>query len=316
MFENEETDAVPVSDKNNTERIKELDQIPPKAGIFHTNQPMGEVHYKRAEDESVMQNAGAYIVLGTDRPGSNRDGYGAMGAGKANSIDLVVGRMASAQKGQGPNTPAWVDNSYSADAARINISQLTNIDHNNASATTTVPQSIARSGITIKADGVRVIGREGIKIITGVMDGVDEPNSLGGRIRQPSPEIAFIAGNSTANRVQWGGLFNPRETIKGLQPLCLGYITRDAFLEMNETIQTLMSVVMAMALIQEMFNAILGIDQFRPWVTAASVTSNAAALSFVNSSLIHLKANAALYEWNYLSPSGPKFICSRNVKTT
>ena len=35
--------------------------------------------------------------------------------------------------------------------------------------------SIARSGIGIKADSVRIIGREGIKIVTGDREG----NSLG-----------------------------------------------------------------------------------------------------------------------------------------
>jgi hypothetical protein len=39
----------------------------------------------------------------------------------------------------------------------------------------------ARSGIGIKADGVRVIGREGIKLVTGRMQGTNEKNSVDGK---------------------------------------------------------------------------------------------------------------------------------------
>ena len=53
---------------------------------------------------------------------------------------------------------------------------------------------IPRSGIALKADGVRLIGREGIKLVTGV----DSINSQGGTIEY-AKGIDLIAGNDDSN---------------------------------------------------------------------------------------------------------------------
>ena len=319
-----ESDSTPLSKQINAgiEGGPKPSQLPPKSGLYHTVNLAedAETYFKRAQNEKVMKNAGAYIVLGTDRPASDRDGYGAWGADKAASIDLVVGRMAAAQGGKGPDTPAWVDNSFSADAARIHISQLTDVDRHFDIPPTTQPNAVARSAIGIKADAVRVIGREGVKIVSGggqnTYGNAGETNSQGAKIHQPSPEIAFIAGNSTEDRVTWGGLFNPRETIKGLQPLCLGYVTRDAFAEIAEVVDQILSIVLQLAVIQEFFNSILGIDPWRSWIAPASVSANAMEIGFVNMSAWLLKVNLMLFNFNYLNAFGYKFICSTNVKTT
>jgi len=296
--------------------------LPPKSGLFHTSFPLDDMFYKRSQDEKVMKNAGAYVVLGTDRPASDRDGYGAFAPDKAASIDLVVGRMSSAAKGDGPRRPAWVDNSFAGDAARIHISQLTDIDHNFGIAGNDTPQSVARSGIGIKADAVRIIGREGVKIISGTGIGVGgfgnkgETNSLGGKIHQPSPEISLIAGNSTEDRIVWGGFFNPRERVKGLQPVPLGYVTRDCLMELSEILDLTIATLNTAMIIIEAFNSILGIDPLRPWIPPSSTLVNALLLGFVNDSLFQLRANKFAWEHNYLWPSGYKYICSRNVKVT
>ena len=327
MFEYEsEPDGIPASRHKANVTASPADDgadiLPPKSGLYHTSFPLDEIFYKKSPDEKVVQNAGSFIVLGSDRPGSDRDGYGTFASGKAASIDLVVGRMSSANKGDGPNRPAWVDNSFSADAARIHISQLTDIDHNFGLAENSSPQSISRSGIGIKADAVRIIGREGVKIISGGGQGVEgfsnkgETNSLGGKIRQPSPEISLIAGNSTEDRVVWGGFFNPRERIKGLQPIPLGYATRDAFMELSEILDLTIASIQVMLIIQEALNGILGIDPLRPWVPIGTAWANAMNLIFVSDTLFQLRANKFAWEHNYLWPSGYKFICSRNVKTT
>ena len=325
MFINEsEPDGVPLSEKpSSPEELKEANQLPPKSGLYHTARPMGKLFYKKAPNETVFSNtAGSYIVLGTDRPASDRDGYGAFGPDKAASIDLVVGRMASANKGKGPSEPAYVDPSFAADAARIHISELTDIDHNAGLTKDNSPQSIARSGILVKADAVRIVGREGVKIVTGVGDGYagfgkhGETLSTGGDIFTPSPTISLIAGNSTEDRVVWGGLFNPRERIRGLQPVPLGYITRDAFMELNEQLSYVISAVLMLAMICEVFIAICGIDQFRPWVSAASITACAEGLTFVNDNVWNQMINNIMFMFNYCIPFGYKYICSRNVSIT
>ena len=293
--------------------------LPPKSGLYHTTFPIDEMFYKKATDEVVHQNAGAYIVLGTDRPASERDGWGTWAPDMASSIDLVVGRMASVNKGKGPNRPVWVDNSFQSDAARIHISQLTDIDDNMGCALDG-PKSVARSGIGIKADAIRIIGREGVKIISGGMQGADgkggETNSRGGKIRQPSPQISLIAGNSAEDRVVWGGFFNPRERIRGLQPAAMGYAVRDAFIEIAEILDLTIATMETMMFVQEAFNGILGIDPFKAWVPPGACWANAMDIMFVNDTLYKLRVNKFLWEHNYLTPSGYKWICSRNVKIT
>lgn len=311
------------------EKIEEGEPITfSENGIFHTAIPLQTIKYKVADDEEVTQNEGSFIVLGKDRPQGTESGYGALGSNRANSIDLVVGRMASARGGKGPKGSdnedgAFVDNSFFADAARIHISQLTDIDKNFGIARTNSNLgSKQRSGIGIKADGIRIIGREGIKIVTGKADGPSgfgmkgETNSLGGKVSEPAPTIDLIAGNNTGNIKVWGGLFQPVELIPNLQPAVKGYITRDAFRDLGNIIDEIWSALYTLTLTQISFNATLGADPFRNWVPPAATTAVASQILFVMNSLYHTRVNKNMWEFNYLYPFGYKFICSRNVNIT
>ena len=118
-----------LSDKGSTteQRIKEkkpVNTTPTDSGIMHTNNWIDDVgaQYKKAPNELVISKNGAFVVLGTDRPTSEASGYGAKGSSRAGSIDLVVGRMASARGGKGVKDNTFVDNNFAADAARIYIS--------------------------------------------------------------------------------------------------------------------------------------------------------------------------------------------------
>jgi len=297
-------------------------------GLFHTAIPVQTVVYKDAPNEKVIQNEGAYLVLGTDRPGGLASGYGGQGSNRANSIDLVVGRMSNARSGKGPpgamggDGAAYVDNSFFADAARIHISQLTNIDKNFGIAEGNTQNIKARSGVAIKADAVRVIGREGVKIVTGEADSVSgygisgEPNSLGGKIVKPAPSIDLIAGNNTGDYITFGGIFNPIETINILQPAVKGDFTKDAFLELGNIIEDLWACTYALTLTQIIYNAILGISFFEPWRAGASSIAVTSQLSWVMNSMYHTRTNKTFWEFNYLNPAGYKYICSRNVNLT
>jgi hypothetical protein len=291
-------------------------------GLFHTAIPLQTISYKRAPNEHVVQNEGSYMVLGTDRPAGLADGYGAMGSNIANSIDLVVGRMSGARKGKGPpgqeEEAAQVDNSFFADAARIHISQLTDIDKNFGIVQTDVENVRGRSGIGIKADEVRLIGRTGIKIVTGKADGLEggESNSLGGKIIQPAPSIDLIAGNNTGTVLTWGGLYRPIEEIPNLQPILKGYITRDCFLELSNIIDDIWSSLYTLTLTQIMWNAVLGVSFWEPWRPGPGAATVTNQIMFVMNTLYHVRTNKALWEFNYLTAGGYKYICSRNVNTT
>jgi hypothetical protein len=299
---------------------------PPSSGLFHTIGPPQPIHFKPARNGLAMQQQGAYIVLGSDRPSSVRSGYGGAGSTAAATIDLVVGRMASARGGKGPKEGSFVDNSFSADAARVYISQLTDVDKNFDLASSpllgrgTFKQNEC-SAIALKADAIRIIGRQGIKIVTGKMKGVKgdgpggEPNSRGGVIDTPAPPIHLIAGNSITPRFVEGNKYMAPALVDTLQPIPLGNNVRDAFLELDDIIGHLWSAVFNFALVQTGQNVAFGVSPFA-WHGAAVSAAVPQSLSYVMNSLYHTRANAKMWRMNYLVNPGYRYICSENVKTT
>lgn len=329
--------AVKLSDKGSSteQRIKEkkpVNTTPADSGIMHADNWIDEVgaQYKNAPNEKIISKNGAFLVLGTDRPNSEASGYGAKGSGRAATIDLVVGRMSSARGGKGVKDGTYVDNNFASDAARIYISQQTDIDTNFGIVEGSVGNPRARSAVGIKADGVRIFGREGIKIVTG--KGNDwkgfalkgETNSLGGKISQPAPGIELIAGNNVEPR-EVRSFTGRRETIQTLQPVAMGYNTRDSLRELSDVLDDILGAIINFALIQTAINtqittAFASSAVFPPHGAAAGAigTSNTVGLpSQVLNPLYHARVNKT-YEWelNYLYPFSYKWICSRSVKTT
>ena len=317
-----------ISDKNFTNGFwRKTGEIPPKSGLFHSkidcgsiSGPTGRVKFIKAQNETVLTSNGAWVVLGTDRPNSLRSGYGSSGACKAASIDLVVGRLATANDGDGPKQSegkyAFVNPDFSADAARIYISQMTDIDHNFGIALGNSPQSKARSGIGVKADAVRIIGRESVRIVTGYMqDVVKEPNSWGQKIKQPAPTIELIAGNNVQDSIVWGGLFNPRERIRGLQGVGKGANIRDAIGELASLLDLSLGAVLSLATVQQEVCMTLGITS--P-VTLSALMLQETIKSMLKGSvsIYHIRAEIVTWKANYLSAAGYKAVWSRNVKTT
>lgn len=298
-------------------------------GMYHTPQPQQNVSYKAAQNERIIQNEGSYIVLGTDRPNSTASGYGAMGSDKANSIDLVVGRMSNARSGKGPpgqeDGAAQVDNSMFADAARVYISQLTDVDKNFGLAAGNTGPSKARSSVAMKADTIRVIGREGVNIVTGEAQGPEgysltgETNSMGGRIVTRAPQINLIAGNHTGTYITFGGIYHPLEKIQNLQPAVRGELTRDAFLEYAEVVEDLISVVMLHTITNMLHNQMIAF--LFPFYNWGLSLSNATFYQSMNSpwvlqSLYQMRTTLNFINFNYCNSGGYKYICSRNVHLT
>ena len=96
------------------------------AGLSGTSMAEPVPKFNQADCEVVSKNDhNAWIVLGRDRPASRASGYGGEGATGAGTIDLVVGRMS-----WNPKSDIYVDPNFESDAARIYISQKTDIDKN------------------------------------------------------------------------------------------------------------------------------------------------------------------------------------------
>jgi hypothetical protein len=132
----------------------------------------------------------AWIVLGLDRPNLESSGFGGSNATHCAAVDIVAGRAAGAKGAwktaqkvmiDGECQPYRVDSNFKLDAARIYVSQMADVDTyfqlkpGNVGNTN---REEPRSCVAMKADTVRLIARENIKLVTRT----DEQNSQGGRL--------------------------------------------------------------------------------------------------------------------------------------
>jgi len=295
--------------------------VPPNSGIFHTPVPGRPLTFKVSAGESTIQHAGAYITLGTDRPGTVFSGYGARGYQNTATIDLIVGRGASAKGGDGVKADSVISNMFSGDAARIYISQLTKIDENFGIAPGVPGKTKPGAGIGIKADDIRIIARNSFKICTGRGEGFEghgsngETNAFGG-MSSIAPTIELIAGNYSDVKSVYGGLKNPIETVPYLQPAVKGENLVKALSEMSEIMGNIWSAVYNMALIQGGFNNLVGIDPFRDWVSTAAPPVAIGSMGFVMQNLWATRLKGTMWEQYYLEESGYRYINSPNVFLT
>ena len=297
---------------------KEVDVVNPAgSGTNHTPGITPDISYDKSPNEKVVQQGDAYITFGTDKPSGGMSGYGAKGALSAARIDLVVGRMSGAK----PPNGSYVGNSFQADAARIYISQLTDIDKNFGIDSGYIGEIKERSGIGIKADAVRVIGRDGVKIVTGRAKSTGEKNSLGGKII-PAPSIELIAGNNSEPRRVPGSLLSGEsEFYQPLQGVAMGHNTVIALQDLSELISNLVSILKKRADADFIFNtAVNAAMQLPPPIQGAAI-----AVAYAGHTTNVLKTNynlwqffveKALWDVNYTQPFGYRYIESRNVRAT
>jgi hypothetical protein len=294
-----------------------LQSVPANSGVLHTDVQEPTVNFNPAPSQHQISYKNSYIVLGSDRPAGLTSGYGARGAQGANTIDLVVGRMAGATPADG----AIVDSNFGADAARIYISQKTDVDTNFGLADGNIGSIKGHSAIGIKADGVRIVAREGVKIVTGQSDAFrgfgsgGEPNALRG---QPSiaPPIELIAGNNTGvDEIPGVPFVGAGETINFLQGISRGENTRDALRELSDLLEEVIAALMNLTLIQAQFNSILGVTPIY-WHAAAAPMTAMQFMSKVQMSLWQTRINKTIWQVNHLEPYGYKYICSKNVFAT
>jgi hypothetical protein len=165
-----------------------------------------------------------WIIVGRDRPRDPCSGYGGKGDTQSGCIDIITGMSGRFARTEDKNGNKLLTNkSPELDAARIYISQRTDIDKNFSLPAGSIGKLNTRSGIAIKADGVRIIGREGIKLVTAT----DTYNSAGMKI-DGVMGIDLIAGNDDSD----------------LQPLVKGYDLKFALREIIELIADLNGIVL------------------------------------------------------------------------
>ena len=249
-----------------------------------------------------------WLVLGRDRPGSRASGYGGKGHTHAGSIDLVVGRMGRRAGERYPDghpeegTRMMCDPDFMRDSARIHLSQKTDIDTNFNLVPGSIPRSKAKSAIGIKADAVRIIGREGIKLVTRT----DPENSQGSKSASVYG-VDLIAGNDDS----------------GLEPIVKGKKMVAAMQQLVSHVDKLNGIVDNMLMIQMQFNAVLTTHFHQSPLfgipTSPSIPLIPTGIStMINHmvqtkvSLVMNKINLQTFKANYITAGhSPDWICSR-----
>jgi hypothetical protein len=184
---------------------KKLDALPKgealrKSGMGGNKKVEPIPNFIPMDSEQVIQGeSNTWIVLGRDRPQSRASGQTLIGASRAGSIDVCVGRAATSASEVDERTgePIFFNNDFKADAARIYISQKTSIDRNFGLVPGRVGNyngQLSRSAIGIKADNLRLIARNGIKLVTRT----DDTNSRDGDANEIRG-IDIIAGNNDSD---------------------------------------------------------------------------------------------------------------------
>lgn len=209
-------------------RIREIAEYN-ELNLGTNNRSIPEAHprFNKAQSEKVIQGENnQFIIIGRDRPRGLDSGYGGKGNSHCGSIDIVAGMsgmMARVVDSRGDlvNT----DKSPELDAARIYVSQRTDIDANFNLPAGMVGSPTPRSGIAIKADGIRVIARDGIKLVTGT----DEYNSQGVKVDAISG-IDLIAGGNDED----------------MQPLVKGNNMEIALRDVIELVNDLNGIILSM----------------------------------------------------------------------
>ncbi len=201
-----------------------------------------------ASNEKVIRKGNASIKLGKDRNSNRFSGNGGKGQSHCAAIDIVAGTLGhTARSRDRRGNKLYVDPNFGLDSARIYISQKSNIDgyFKLAGSKTSGPRlagttssGAPRSGIAIKADVVRVIGRENIRLITRT----DSINSQGGEL-------------SNADKSGYGIDLIAMNDPDDLQPMVKGENLKDCLLAFKDLFDAIVVILNNFITYQKEFNS-------------------------------------------------------------
>jgi len=307
-------------------------------GTFGGHRIQARVKRLNYECEHTIQGPdnNAFIVLGNDRTSDVADpGNGEKGHTQCDAIDIVAGmggycpQEVEKVEVSNPRTgekvmqelPVQTNPNFYVDAARIYIAQKTNCDKNfgigkfskkdtkSGEQKTNDKKDIGKYGgksaVVAKADNIRLIGRESIRIVTGT----DQFNSVGGKITGKHG-IELIAMNK----------------VEDLQPLVKGQNLSLALTIILNNIEAITEIFQAYINYQMKFNKALSqhthITNFFAGKTLPSEKAimggtqvDLDTMMKTQLSVIKQITNLQGVKANFLSPSGDSYIMSRLNKT-
>jgi|TARA_R110000824_G_scaffold118998_2_gene272808 hypothetical protein len=269
------------------------------------------------------------VILGAgDKPGSTETGYGGRGGTKSSRIHIPVGLASS--KDFDNNTIYSPNNAL--DGATIYVSEKTDIDANFGCADDG-SKSKAKSGMALKADHNRLIGRESVKIVTGraPIEGAGskgETNARGGRI-DSCGQISLIAGNFTEHEnTSAMSTLDVSDTSttsrQKLQPLVKGDDMVKAMGEMAEILSQVLTQVSTLNSTLGLYTQLeIGHIHFvgpipttpSP-VTAAAATAAQIQVNVIKAQIANIQTQISQFKINYLEEIGSNYVNSKHVKTT
>ncbi len=259
--------------------------------------------------EKVLRNVdgNAFIVLGDDRAGLSHTGYGGKGHTQCDAIDIVAGTGGySPAQCEDDGTKTYTNPNFFVDAARIYVSQKTDVDRNFVlGSPESYRKSDAKSAVAIKADNIRLIGRESLNLVTNT----DAFNSQGGQMHGKFG-INLMANNDE----------------EALQPIPLGDNLEQALLQMLKYITKLAEIMDAFVTYQNSYNiAIQSHTHHSPFfgipvlpsktLIPSGIKMGVQSLSKTKTSLLTAMTNNVGFEQTFLTDAGEVYINSDNNKT-
>ena len=313
-----------------TKKEKEL-----VGGTFGSQRKQARVNRLTLPSETIVARGpdnNAFIIIGNDRAGSPLSGNGGKGHTHCDAIDLCAGlggfcpteiESATIEDIDGKevtiDAAVQTNPNFFVDAARIYIAQKTDVDKNfgigefglsqastpGSQEDTNIGKYGGKSAVAAKADNIRLIGRESIRLVTGT----DEFNSAGGRI-SGKHGIELVAMNKTNN----------------LQPLVLGDNLALALTVLAENIEAIAEIFQAYVHYQQKFNNALQMHtHVTPFFGIPTLPSGPAIISGIqcgietitNTELSIMKhiTNIKGLIANFLVDSGESYINSRQNKS-
>jgi hypothetical protein len=285
---------ISIPDNTNEQKLSQRnEQSSPNdynSGFYNSNIVEPNPIYNSTPIEKVVQgNNNTFIIMGRDRPRGKSSGYGGNGHSHAGCIDIIAGMTGIMCREVEDGVAVVTDKSPELDAARIYISQKTNIDDNFSLVDGNIGNMRGGSGIAIKADGVRIIGREGIKLVTGG----NVYNSPGLNISDTVQGIDLIAGNDDSKQ----------------EPLVKGDSLQIALYEMAELISDTHALLTDFMIQYTALVTPMAAGAVDP-VVKGSAAGQAVGLGILTAKMQNHEKN--LFSWvnNYLFPWGEGYINS------
>jgi hypothetical protein len=279
------------------------------------------------ESEYVIQGqSNSCVVLGRDRLASeySTNYYGNLGTPGSGMIDLCAGLSSQdpqrvvTDSDTGEEQEVLTNPDPFQDAARCYIAQRTNCDIAFGLADGQYGSAKNGSAVVNKADHIRLIGRQSIKICTGT----DATSSVPKMTKNPDGSTKYEPQDS---RVKYGIDLIAGNDDSNLEFMVKGESLCKYLREVGDDIDRLQGLLQTFIQIQTQFNLqiahhfhlspFFGIPTAPDKVLIKAFTSFTQKMVQVTKSTMAGKFNVTNKKMSYLSPAGENYILSRYNKT-